>query len=183
MALSVPVHSDMWKILQHSTKPKFNPGESDPMSLHCPQNWSESRVPGTPRRSEEPCLWAALRGIASAFRAWISPKSKSNKMRMEAKLWDVLAPFYLVLWSILVTLGFKLGLSRVCARCGLPKAAGERGIRKILLHEDCWAIRVREAVYLMHKIIPGELSCAEQKLRILFFFLKRSVCLWGRRGL
>lgn len=170
MAPSVPVHSDMWKILQHNTRPKFDPGESDPVFLDYPQNWRESRVPGTPLRSEDSCLWAALCGIASRVRTWKSLKSKSKKVYVEAMLWDILAPSYLVLLSILVTLGFNLDLSRVCVRCRLSKTAGKRGIRKILLHEDCWAIRVSEAVYFMHKLTPGELSCADQKLHILFYF-------------
>lgn len=113
----------------------------------------------------------ALCGIACRLHAWKSLKSKSNKMCMEAKLWEILAPSYLVLLSILATLKyFKLDFSKVRVRCGLSKTARKRGIRKILLREDCWAIRVSEAVYFVHKLTLGELSCADQKLHILIFF-------------
>lgn len=73
-----------------------------------------------------------------------------------------------MLRSILVTLGFKLDLSRVCARFGLSTAAGERGIRKILLCEDCRAVSVNE-VCLCVSEPRGELPCADQKLHLSFF--------------
>lgn len=182
MALSELVHSDTWKILQHNPRPKFDPGESVAVFLNSPQNWRESRVPGTLLGSEESCLRAALSSIASRLHVWKSLKSKSNNIHVEAKPWEYTVPVLPCAVECFSHPGLQIDLSRVCLRSGLSKTARKRGIRRILLYEDCWAMRVSEAVYFVHKLTLGELSCADQKLQI-FSFLKRRVCLWGRRGL
>lgn len=77
----------MWKILQHNTRSKSDPGESVAVFLDYPQTGGRAESQGPLLEAKDPAC-----GVASGLCEWKSLKSKSKKISVEAKLWEYTVP-------------------------------------------------------------------------------------------